>query len=201
MEYTVDEKGFLTDLRQLKKAYRETLKGLQAYRKQLEQKVEAAAAMSMEELKEKPNRPRYKDLQVEHAEIFDEIDVIKGMISDVNYAIEWLHTGRQPGTRRGIDRRAVYQNTILMDPSIMANFSNQYNSRSSTTLTEHERDRLRDVLQILSEQERKCYVLSYGHGYSHSEIARMLVLQKGTVDKYVQRAHEKVSKGWQGTMF
>ncbi|WP_235533223.1 hypothetical protein [Paenibacillus sp. Leaf72] len=56
--------------------------------------------------------------------------------------------GEQPGTRRGIERRSVYQNTVLLDPMIMQSFANPVNSRSGSSLTEDEKKALEEVLEI-----------------------------------------------------
>lgn len=45
-----------------------------------------------------------------------------GMNSDVNFAIEWTHTGRRPGNKRGVERRAAYLRGKLMDPVRMQSF-------------------------------------------------------------------------------
>jgi len=46
-------------------------------------------------------------------------ELIVGMISSCSYVIEWLETGRRPGNRRGIERRAGYQREVPTDPSRM----------------------------------------------------------------------------------
>lgn len=38
------------------------------------------------------------------------------MISGMEYIIEWLDTGKRPGNKRGIERRATYQRERPMDP-------------------------------------------------------------------------------------
>ncbi|WP_081418935.1 sigma factor-like helix-turn-helix DNA-binding protein [Paenibacillus sp. Leaf72] len=53
----------------------------------------------------------------------------------------------------------------------------------------------------LSPQERECYVMAHGHAIPHQQIARMLKLSESSVSTYIKRAHEKVSKGWEGTLF
>lgn len=45
----------------------------------------------------------------------NELKIIGGMISDLKYAIEWLETAREPGTRRTISNRSRYQKTSLFD--------------------------------------------------------------------------------------
>jgi positive control factor len=41
--------------------------------------------------------------------------VIAGMISDLEFALEWLSSGRNPDARRGTDRNGVY----LTDPVVL----------------------------------------------------------------------------------
>jgi positive control factor len=48
--------------------------------------------------------------------------IIAGMISDLEFAIEWLETSRMPGNRRGIERRAAYQREKPFDPLLMQKF-------------------------------------------------------------------------------
>jgi RNA polymerase sigma-70 factor (ECF subfamily) len=183
----MDERGFMRHLDDLKKGYRKTLSRLQARRKEIANDVGNETSGELWRAIDNENEV--------------ELDLIKGMISDVNYAIEWLHTGRQPNAKRGIDRRSVYQRTVYMDPAKMQHYMRPTNSRSASTLTEDERDRLRDVLSILSERERECYELHYGYGFTYDEVAVMLKISKGSVEEYVKRAHAKVSAGWQGTLF
>lgn len=45
--------------------------------------------------------------------------IIGSMISDIEFTLEWLQNGRQPGACRGADRRDVYQRTILADLRII----------------------------------------------------------------------------------
>ncbi|OAO83493.1 putative prophage LambdaBa01 positive control factor Xpf [Anoxybacillus flavithermus] len=44
---------------------------------------------------------------LEHAPEQDKT-IIRQMIADLEFVIEWLTTGRQPGHKRGIERRAAY---------------------------------------------------------------------------------------------
>ncbi|MDF2964245.1 MAG: hypothetical protein K0S39_5980 [Paenibacillus sp.] len=120
-------------------------------------------------------------------------ELIAGMISDVQYAIEWMQTGVCPGNRRGIERRAAYQREKLMDPSQMQTYIEQLSYGSpSPSITEEQRTRLEQALSGLSSRERECYELHYGMYYSFQEIASLLELKKGTVQYYLQSAHKKL---------
>jgi positive control factor len=48
--------------------------------------------------------------------------VIAGMIFDLEFAIEWMETGRRPGNRRGIERRAAYQCEKIFVPLLMQKY-------------------------------------------------------------------------------
>lgn len=111
--------------------------------------------------------------------------IIKEMISDINFAIGWMHTGKRPGSKRGIERRAAYQNEKLLDPKNHAG--------SPANISDDERFRLDEVMKLLSERERECYELAHGYGFSFQYIGDMLDISKGTVAQYVRRAQVKIS--------
>jgi hypothetical protein len=54
--------------------------------------------------------------------------IISGMISDIEYVIKWIKSGRMPGNSRPIERSGVYKNTIFYDPAV---FSARYSDRCS----------------------------------------------------------------------
>ena len=83
----------------------------------------------------------------------------------------------------------------------MQAFSNQYNSRSSSTLTDWQRYQLEDALSRLSPQQRECYELAHGGCYPYAEIATMLGISKGTVQGYVERAQKKVTEDLNSSLF
>ncbi|QGR00170.1 sigma-70 family RNA polymerase sigma factor [Paenibacillus psychroresistens] len=174
----------MKDWNDLKLSYRGTLRMLQKKGKQLECDLEKAIA-----------------LNVDLDSIMKDIDFIKDMITDVNLAINWLHTGKMPGSKRGIERRSAYQKNKLMDPLRMQAFSNQYNSRSASTLTDWQRYQLEDALSRLSPQQRECYELAHGGCYPYAEIAIMLGISKGTVQGYVERAQKKVTEDLNSSLF
>ncbi|MGG4035866.1 sigma factor-like helix-turn-helix DNA-binding protein [Paenibacillus cisolokensis] len=127
--------------------------------------------------------------------------ILRSAISDVNYAIMWLHTGRRPGNKRGIERRAAYQREKLVDPLKMQAYMSPARAVSPTTLTDDERFRLEEALRRLSDRERECYELKHGQGFSHAYIAQLLGMTKASVDEYVQRAQRKVTAELEQNLF
>lgn len=123
----------------------------------------------------------------------DDKKVIAGMVSDCKYVIEWLSSGRRPGNKRGIERRAGYEREILLEPIRMQNFAGRFKAVPSEGISEDRRFQLEYVLGLLSRRERECYVLASGEGFSHVAIAGMLMISAGSVSEYIQRAQKKIS--------
>lgn len=119
------------------------------------------------------------------------------MKSDCEFVLEWLSTG----LRRGIERRAVYQREILMDPILMQSFIQQSNAGSPSNLSEWQRIQIEDALSTLSPREKECYVLAFSNCYSRSQIAHLLGIKKESVNEYIVRGQVKVGKSLQNSLF
>jgi RNA polymerase sigma factor (sigma-70 family) len=116
------------------------------------------------------------------------------MIASCSYVIEWLETGRRPGNKRGIERRAGYQREVLTDPAKLPVFASIVMTTSPTEdETKEKRFRLEAALRGLTERERECYSLAHGEKYSFAEIATLLNISKSSVGTYMLRAQRKVS--------
>lgn len=123
--------------------------------------------------------------------------LIVEMIASCSYIIEWLETGRRPGNRRGIERRAGYQREVLMDPAMLPRVT-PYSAITITLQPDNEekndsRFRLEAALHGLTERERSCYMLAHGECYSFAEIASLLNISKSSVGTYMMRAQRKVT--------
>ncbi|WP_310830387.1 sigma factor-like helix-turn-helix DNA-binding protein [Paenibacillus pedocola] len=123
----------------------------------------------------------------------DDKKIISGMISDCKYVIDWLHTGRRPGNRRGIERRAGYEREIPVEPNRMQRFSNHTHVCPEARLSDDQRALLEFALEPLSRRERECYMLAHGEGFSHATVAEMLGISAGSVSEYIQRAQRKIT--------
>ncbi|WP_084011936.1 sigma factor-like helix-turn-helix DNA-binding protein [Paenibacillus kribbensis] len=133
----------------------------------------------------------------------DESDkkVISGMVSDCEYVIEWLSTGRRPGNKRGIERRAAYQREKLMDPLRMQAYMQQNTAGSPSNISEGQRFQIEEALRRLSDRERECYVMAHGECLSYGYIANLLGISKGSVENYVERAQKKISQDLSSNLF
>ncbi|MED2005479.1 sigma factor-like helix-turn-helix DNA-binding protein [Brevibacillus laterosporus] len=123
------------------------------------------------------------------------------MISDVEYVIEWLETGRRPESKRGIERRAAYQREKLVDPLRMQAFVYRGTAGSPCNLTEWEKEQLEDALCCLSPREKECYILTHGEGFSFEETARFLCISRSSVQTLVTRAQNKIANRVVSSLF
>jgi len=130
-----------------------------------------------------------------------ERQLIGEMRGEVNWVIEWLETGRRPGNKRGIERRAAYQREKLVDPVRMQAYVSRATAGSPANLTDWQRNQIEDALCVLSDRERECYILAHGQGFSHEYIADLLGITKGSVDSYIVRAQEKITNRLQNSLF
>lgn len=172
-EAEFDERGYLLNIRDLKLSYRQTYW-------QLKRSLKAAQSVTRDENGNIAEHP--------------DIKTLKGAASDVNFAIQWMHTGRRPGNRRGIERRAAYQREKLMDPILMQSFVANSTSGSPANLSDFERFEIEDALSRLTEQQRACYEMVHGQGYSYAHAASILGISKGAVQISVNRAQKKISE-------
>lgn len=165
-------------MQDLLKGYKETRKGLNAA---YEERRAAAETGNEEAMAER--------------------QLIGEMRGEVEWVIEWLETGRRPGNKRGIERRASYQREKLMDPIRMQAFVSRSTAGSPANLTEWQHEQIEDALCGLSDRERECYVLAHGECFSHVQIAEMLAISVSSVETYIKRAQTKISDRIQNSLF
>lgn len=177
---TLNEQGFMEHWSDLKKSHRGTYWMLKKYLKRIEA------------IKQDADGNPYQH---------PDIGMVKDAMSDNSFAVGWLHTGKRPGNKRGIERRSAYQKEKLMDPTRMQAFVSKSSTGSPANLTDNDSFRLGQALQSLSDRERECYEMAHGQGFSLRYIANLLGISKGAVGGYVKRAQEKVSDELRNNMF
>jgi positive control factor len=134
--------------------------------------------------------------------------IIRGMISDLEFAIEWMSTGRRPGNKRGIERRAAYQREKPFDPLLMQKFFRSSEKvykwddhEKEHVITEWDRQRIEDALSVLTDREREVYLMSRGYCLTYSEIANYLCISSSSVQTMVERAERKIKKRINESLF
>lgn len=121
---------------------------------------------------------------------WETVKELNSMIADMSYAIEWMRTGRQPYTRRGVDVRDAYKRSMLMDMDLLPSTPPEQEMR----ITEQQKAAAAKVLMLLSPRELECYLLHVSNGLSLAEVGKATKLSKRSVQEYVLRAKTKVSQ-------
>lgn len=185
-------------MQELLQEYKQTKKNLERLQRRLKRSDDDERAVRLDKAKKKTGRAKVTS---NGDELKSERQIIGEMISDVEYVIEWLETGRRPGNRRGVERLAAYQREWSMDPIRMQAFAAKSTAGSPANITEWERQQIEDALCVLSKRERECYVLAHGECFTHTEIAYMLGITKSSVDAHIKRAQQKISERIMNSLF
>lgn len=136
-----------------------------------------------------------EEIEASIAALEADMRTLGGMISDTEYSLEWLETGRRPGNKRGIERRAAYQREKPIDPVHLQAYIAKTSSGGAVQadkLSDRERERIEFALGELSPRERECYEMVIGGGLSYGETAEITGLSKSSIQWFVDEAKKKL---------
>ena len=128
----------------------------------------------------------------------NDLKQFNSMIDSMTYSLEWMTTGRQPNTYRGMDEKSVYQKrsyeNIDLIPDIAEQLEENDINKKHLFMSREEKVILADILSSFSLRERQCYILHVGQKKSMSEIAYELGVSKSMVQQSIRRAKKKVEE-------
>ncbi|WP_153732550.1 sigma-70 family RNA polymerase sigma factor [Sporosarcina obsidiansis] len=134
-------------------------------------------------------------LDRKNPDAMDDLTQINSMIESMAFSIDWMATGRQPGTYRGAEKRAIYQIQYIDNMETIPDIVEQLEEdHKHLFISKEERLILADIFASMSHRERQCYVLHEGQGMSMGKIADEVGLKKRTVQQYIERARQKVKE-------
>ncbi|MFA5385641.1 MAG: sigma factor-like helix-turn-helix DNA-binding protein [Eubacteriales bacterium] len=113
------------------------------------------------------------------------------MISDTEWAIDLMETGRIPGSKWSVARWSREKREVLCDPLEMARYVQ--NREPISAAPEWMVKLLEKLMRNLTEREKQAYELVRGRGYSFGQAAKLMECNKGSVQNFVQRAERKIS--------
>lgn len=144
-------------------------------------------------------RKMYQEYCRENLSIQDEEDkkVIASMIRDLEYVIEWLETGRNPDSRRGIDKEGVYST----NPQILDKIKIEQLEMEERELTREEKEMIEDALCELTQRERDVFIMIRAEGLTYEHVAELLGVKKSTVQTHLERAEKKIEKRKNESLF
>ncbi|MRX54828.1 Fis family transcriptional regulator [Bacillus idriensis] len=128
----------------------------------------------------------------------EDITIINSMISDLEYEIEWLISGRNPDARRGIDKNGVY----LTDPAILDVLPvHQTYKAIAKNLSDFEKELIEDALCTLSEREKDAFLMIKVEGLTFEYAAELMGIKKTSVQNHVERAIKKIEHRKKESLF
>ncbi|MEK5097075.1 MULTISPECIES: sigma-70 family RNA polymerase sigma factor [Bacillus] len=145
----------------------------------------------------KTTKALYRPLQGEEGltdEQMKDKKLIRSMITDLEYVVDWLEHGREPGIRRSIDRRDSYKRMLIKDPQIIDTFSKGIRFEPAHEVPAADKARIEAALSVLTAREKEIFILHKVERFSYERIAALLGIKKSTVQTNVKRAQTKMKK-------
>lgn len=126
----------------------------------------------------------------------EEKKTYRSIIYDLEYAVEWMETEREPGARRDTDRRSYCQRTLLADNGLLDVLSSKYHVPQPDlfAVNEDEKELLDYVLSTLTQKEKEIFITVVGHNVSFSKCAALHGVAKGTIQTHIVRARKKIAQ-------
>lgn len=127
-------------------------------------------------------------------------EVLGGMISDVDYALEWMQHGGNPYRRRGVEAR--YERS--WDPAWIDAYHSPSGwsvEREIRDLSQQDRFRIQEAMADLSDREKQIFMLYHVDGMSITEIAQELHVGRSTVQTTLERAKDKIEYAKLNSLF
>lgn len=137
----------------------------------------------------------------------EDMSIVRSWLSNINYTIEWVIHGKQPGLRRGIERQSAYTREVPFEPYWIQlqkdnNDFDIYESLISENedeieINQKQKERtVSSLTESLTKRQKEVLELS-SNGFSYDEIAKVLKVHKGTVSQTLNRVKEKIrEEGW-----
>ncbi len=147
--------------------------------------------------------PQYKeglsDLECISSNLTDSLEdrvdstQINSMIDSMGFSVEWMETGRQPGTYRGVDKKDAYRPKQYDEMDVIPDITEQLEKeREPLYMDREQRQALIHLFKNFSNRERQCYLMYEAERLSMGKIADRLGIKKRTVQQYIERARDKV---------
>jgi RNA polymerase sigma factor (sigma-70 family) len=124
----------------------------------------------------------------------EELRIVNGMISDLNFGMQWMRTGRCPSGYRGAESGDAYRYADLMEDMDLLQLMVPEEEPEAEIDPERKKI-LVHILLKMSVRERQCYLLHTAKGLSYTEIGDRMGINRFTVRTFIKRAKSKVELG------
>lgn len=125
--------------------------------------------------------------------------ILNAEIRSLKFIIEYLETGRQPGARRGIERRSAYQKEIISERNTIRFISYDkysYDESHENEIDSYKSQMAKEIVQGLTERQKEILEL-HAQKFSCDEIGTLLGITKQTVWETIETCKNKIeNEGW-----
>ncbi|MCG1448818.1 RNA polymerase subunit sigma-70 [Staphylococcus epidermidis] len=137
---------------------------------------------------------KIKKLEQSNNNELDDLPLYKSMLADINYVIDWLKEGHQPGNYNAIDKSQCY----LVDQQVIAKACDEsmykkISNEEYKNIVEDINNPISYALMKLTPIELECFIMVKCEGLSYSEVANLLGVKRGTIQKHLERAKCKIN--------
>lgn len=123
--------------------------------------------------------------------------LINSMISEMEFALQWMMSGRNPDARRRADRTGAF----TLDPKLIEAVVPNKMIEEKRKITAEEKWLLDDVLADLTQREKDVFTLIKAEGLTFEYTADLLGITKSSVQTYLKWAERKVEDRKNGSLF
>jgi len=130
-----------------------------------------------------------------------DVAILNAALSDLNYAIEWINTGKRPGAIRGIERQSVYKREVpfenkwldvLIDDGVRLHEIKAQNEETD----EMKSDLVKEIKKELTPKQVQVFEM-LAQGMGQKEIADAIGVTKQAVNELITRGKKSIRQaGW-----
>lgn len=131
----------------------------------------------------------------------NEISIVNGMLSDIEYSIDWMAKGKQPNVVRGVPRQAKYKREIPFDSDLLDVMIDQgaiiYELDKPDEEVEEMKEQLvNDLKKSLTPTQQDVFVM-VAQGLERTNIAKVLGISRQAVHETIVRGKRNIKRaGW-----
>jgi RNA polymerase sigma-70 factor (ECF subfamily) len=189
-------------------SYKQTLRQLLNHRRRLQHEIRGivlpeAQKLAWSESKRLKKTVTPKDLpwsdikaiaqaENECSDMLNQLEKLGPFITNLNYVIRFIKEGDIPQPVAEITRLSKEQRErmwLTKDANVIGKAI--WRQRQSS-LSKEEMDLLKDLLGVLSNQERDVFMMVKGDGLTHDEVVEHLGISRGNVYNILKRVEEKL---------
>ncbi len=136
---------------------------------------------------------KIKELEQNNTDEIDDLTVYKDILKDIDYTIEWLTTGHEPGNYNAIDKSQCY----LVDQQVLEKACDESMYKKVSNMEyqyviDDMDNQISYALMKLTTKELECFIMVKCEHLSYRECADLLNIKIGTVQNFLKRAQKKI---------